>query len=329
MARRTTLLVPGLARLVRAADDMAGLPGLVRFSNGAGRRDVPDDRRALLWSLLGGGGTAPAVAPVTRLADTGRRDARFWLRSDPVGLLAGVADAGLVEDVSLTRDEAGRLAETITGYLADTDYRLETPGVRRWYLCCPAALEAKTVSPRRAAATGAAASLPAGPGGAELCSLMTEIQMLLHDHAVNREREARGEAPVNALWLWGGGHLPEHPPASAPMVFADDPYARGLALLAGGEPRDVPDSAAALAGVDADALVLLAGAEQTGVEARACLESLDRAWVAPLVARMDAGGPALDIVDAGVGATPGPAGGWLARLRDFTIRRGRRWPWPS
>ena len=330
MARRTTLLVPGLARLVRDADGANRLPGLARFSTDVRQRDVPVDRCALLWALIDGDGSAPAVAPITRLADTGHRDEDFWLRADPVGLLAGAADAGLVEDVSLTRDEAGRLTETITEHLAGSDYRLETPDVRRWYLGCPAALEAQTTSPRQVAPAGVAASLPKGQDGAALCSLMTEFQMLLHDHAVNREREARGEAPVNALWLWGGGRFPERLPTSVPTVFADDPYARGLAMLAGDEPRQVPASAATLADVDADALVLLNGMGRAAVEAPAVLETLDREWVVPLVARLDTGDlSALEIVDAGVGAAPGAAGGWLVRFRDLITRRGPRWPWPT
>ncbi len=31
--------------------------------------------------------------------------------------------------------------------------------------------------------------------------------MLLHDHPVNEARERRGEPPINAVWLWGGGRL--------------------------------------------------------------------------------------------------------------------------
>jgi hypothetical protein len=35
--------------------------------------------------------------------------------------------------------------------------------------------------------------------------LGAEIEMWLHDHAVNDARGRRGEPPVTALWLWGGG----------------------------------------------------------------------------------------------------------------------------
>jgi hypothetical protein len=32
-----------------------------------------------------------------------------------------------------------------------------------------------------------------------------EIEMWLHDHAVNDARSRRGELPITGLWLWGGG----------------------------------------------------------------------------------------------------------------------------
>jgi hypothetical protein len=34
---------------------------------------------------------------------------------------------------------------------------------------------------------------------------MSEIEMWLHEHALNAQRTARGELPISGLWLWGGG----------------------------------------------------------------------------------------------------------------------------
>jgi hypothetical protein len=39
--------------------------------------------------------------------------------------------------------------------------------------------------------------------------LLNEMQMFLHQHEVNQDREHRGLLPVNSLWFWGGGDLPE------------------------------------------------------------------------------------------------------------------------
>ncbi len=35
--------------------------------------------------------------------------------------------------------------------------------------------------------------------------LLTEIQMYLHDHPVNLDRQDKGLYPINSFWFWGGG----------------------------------------------------------------------------------------------------------------------------
>jgi hypothetical protein len=39
--------------------------------------------------------------------------------------------------------------------------------------------------------------------------LLNEMQMFLHAHDLNRERERRGRLAVNSLWFWGGGRVPD------------------------------------------------------------------------------------------------------------------------
>jgi hypothetical protein len=69
--------------------------------------------------------------------------------------------------------------------------------------------------------------LPAGKDAAEFRKLLSEIEMALHDHPVNVERELKGLQPVNSLWLWGGGFAPEVRVDPHPPLFADDPLLRG------------------------------------------------------------------------------------------------------
>lgn len=51
--------------------------------------------------------------------------------------------------------------------------------------------------------------------------LLNEMQMFLHQHEVNQEREHRGLLPINSLWFWGGGNLPEKIDASLAW-YCDD-----------------------------------------------------------------------------------------------------------
>jgi hypothetical protein len=62
---------------------------------------------------------------------------------------------------------------------------------------------------------------------ADTLRLVSEIEMALHEQAVNRERQVRGQPPVNSLWIWGGGYAPDQRELRVPPMFAEDPLLRG------------------------------------------------------------------------------------------------------
>lgn len=71
------------------------------------------------------------------------------------------------------------------------------------------------------------AFLPAGDDANTHRRLSSEIEMTLHDHPVNVERQQEGLQPVNALWVWGGGYAPEEETEPHPPLYSDDPLLRG------------------------------------------------------------------------------------------------------
>ncbi len=71
------------------------------------------------------------------------------------------------------------------------------------------------------------AFLPAGDAAAGHRRLISEVEMALHEHPVNAEREAEGRRPVNSLWLWGGGKAPAPNALRLPPLFADDALLQG------------------------------------------------------------------------------------------------------
>ena len=133
----------------------------------------------------------------------------------------------------------------------------------------PANLVAATTDPARALVTGLEDSLPSGPQATPFKLLGAEIEMWLHPHPLNAFRAKRGDLPVNALWLWGGGpvtsvsqpettapassvsqHKVSVPAADAARLFGSDPFLAGLSRLSGLplHPlppgfRDIPDVA--------------------------------------------------------------------------------------
>jgi hypothetical protein len=113
-------------------------------------------------------------------------------------------------------------------------------------------------------------------------ALLTEIQMLLHSHAVNEAREARGEPSVNSLWFWGAGRLPGKTQSRWKSVTSADPLALGLARLASAAARALPANASAWleqSPEDGCHLVIL----------DAAVEALEGDWFAPLAAALRAG----------------------------------------
>lgn len=69
--------------------------------------------------------------------------------------------------------------------------------------------------------------MPMGDDTANYRNLVSEIEMTLHEHAVNVQRVAAGQQPVNSLWLWGGGNAPEQTTRRQPPLFSDDALLTG------------------------------------------------------------------------------------------------------
>jgi 2,3-bisphosphoglycerate-independent phosphoglycerate mutase len=86
--------------------------------------------------------------------------------------------------------------------------------------------------------------LPQGPGGWLLQSLMLRSRDILHDHAVNKGRQARGEPQATQIWLWGQGRAPHLRPfrelhgKHGAIVSAVD-LVRGVGVLLGWKRIDV------------------------------------------------------------------------------------------
>lgn len=69
--------------------------------------------------------------------------------------------------------------------------------------------------------------LPSGEHTVSHRNILSEIEMSLHEHEVNERRVSEGMQPVNSLWLWGGGMVPEIVTRPQPPLFSDDPLLAG------------------------------------------------------------------------------------------------------
>lgn len=203
------------------------------------------------------------IAPIALQADGGAPGSDCWLRADPVHL-AVMRDRIVLADNAMLRlgqDEADALAASIAAHFG-ADFSPQPLRPLRWYLRLPQPPQLETTPLSCATGRDIDPLLPRGADALRYRTLMNELQMLLHTHPVNLAREARGELPVNSLWLWGGGTLPEVAPCRLRLA-ADDPDARMLASFAG---ATVQSLAAAFGREGADIAVLdtLVAAAQGG-----------------------------------------------------------------
>jgi hypothetical protein len=243
------------------------------------------------------------VAAVTLLADGGDPGRDVWMRADPVSLRADGARLVLGDGawLRITPGEAAALAQALNRHFREDGLEFEPRSPRRWYLRLPAAPAMSTHAPHEAAGRHVDEWLPAGPDALHWHRLMNEAQMLLHQHPVNEAREERGEPPLNSVWLWGAGAVPDHARASFAGVWSNHPLAAGLARLAGIAAHPVPCSGAEWLREATGAEVLLVLEDLGGGGAwREALQALENTWFSPLaealrskrLARLDLGCPA-------------------------------------
>jgi len=237
------------------------------------------------------------VAPYCLLADGGEPGAHHWLRADPVHLrLEGnrliLADSG---GFSLSQQEAGSLADSLNAHFSADGLTFRPLRPERWYLRVEAATALQTTALPEAAGRSIEALLPRGADAPAWRARLNEVQMLLHDHAINAARESEGKPPINSVWLWGGGSISDAVSAPFDAVWSGNPFAAGLAQAAAITARDLPEGAAGLfrasAGTGVCLVVLdsLRAAAQHGDAHgwRDGLARLERDWFAPLLQALE------------------------------------------
>ncbi len=170
------------------------------------------------------------IAALTALIDYGSPSLEDVMRADPVHLRADPNQILLFNHPSImpSAAEADSLLEELNLGIPDLGIsRGRHPG--RWYLRSEYAASTVTSSPSAAKGRSIADHLPRGDGARALTQLMNDVQMILHNAAVNAEREARGAPPLNSIWPWGNGCERYAQISSPDFVVGDDVLAAGSA----------------------------------------------------------------------------------------------------
>ena len=217
----------------------------------------------------------------------------FWLSADPVHLQVNRDQLILLapESLSITAAEAVALCAALTRHF-DTDHlTFLAPQSHRWYLKTPQPARIHTSGLSRAIGQDVDRMLPKGDDRLAWHRLFNEVQMVLHAHPVNGERELRGALPINSLWFSGGGTLPGAS-TSFQAVIGSSALAHGLSKL-----TQIPFTAAEqgiAATRENNVLIELNDAAAASMRLdpaawKAGLEDLEQRWFAPLAGLLKQG----------------------------------------
>lgn len=236
-----------------------------------------------------------AVAALAWLDSPAQPGRQYWFAT-PVHFFAGLDSvhlhpAGLLR---LSNSAQAALVAEFKTVFGDAPWALHTIG-RRELLLSGAPLAASAQDPAQFAGGDPAGGLPRGAAAATLRRLGVEIEMWLHEHRINQERERNGELPVSALWLWGA--LPSHARtdavAAAPAtithgrLYGEDAYAEALWRLRSGRTEPLPEHFQAIercvGGTHVVLYPTLGDAGRSG-----SLQRLEQCWLAPALAALRA-----------------------------------------
>jgi hypothetical protein len=301
MTKSLTLIAPEIAPAWRQAIAEGGArwPKLARLGGRGSIRALPPARDGLrVWqvALLDALGmhdyVAHPSAAVTRTGDVQERARDFWLHLQPMHFVAGLdrLTAVLLHGASsVARAELAELEPTIAAHLRHTGMELVTTSHGDWLVHSARTLDVQTLPPETAAASPLEQAMPRGRDAPALRRLMTELQMLLHEHPVNVERQRRGVPEINAVWFHGSGEIGDLQRYALPQAFGDDLYLRGIYRLNDSEVTSAPpDTQALLARISSRAVAVVAADD---------VDALEAAWIAPLSRALAAGAIArLEIV---------------------------------
>ncbi|MBL8454382.1 MAG: hypothetical protein JNK97_16730 [Zoogloea sp.] len=234
------LIIPGLSWLAAApgrhpahTQPLPALATLLGFARS--RWAEPASTDTLLADALGLAGTVShAVLRRSGEPGPGPTGGGHWLCCDPVHLHFA-RDTLLLADASglaITRQEADTLMAGLNDTFADIGH-FEAPAPDRWYVHL-----VEQPAPRfhpLADVNGRPVQLflPEGEDISRWARLSNEIEVWLYSHPVNAAREETGQRKINGIWLWGAG--PQQAPCTPRIsrLQASQPYALGLARLAG------------------------------------------------------------------------------------------------
>lgn len=177
------------------------------------------------------------IAAIAAYADGLAVGDNYWLRADPVHLMLQRDSFSLSEPVPLEveREHAELIIASLNQHFEQDGMTFCIGNSGAWYLRLKQKPEIQTTLPSVAMDRNVYQFMPQGAAASSWVSYLNEMQMLLHDHPVNIQRESKHQAAINSVWLSGGGFMPQPLPAEndIDLFVASSPLYHGLAQWTG------------------------------------------------------------------------------------------------
>jgi hypothetical protein len=200
--------------LVRALDAPA-LAALLSRSSAQVFRPLEATARVLpheLWiarSLGLAHGTAPGIA-ATAMRGYGLDPLDgTWFVVNPAHIQIAHSHLmlGDTRQLGLDEEESRALFDSARSCCEDAGHSLLYGAPDTWFLRADDWDGIRTASPDAAVGMSLTDWMPTGDHARAFRKLQNEVQVSWYTHPVNAAREARGQAPVNAIWPWGGASV--------------------------------------------------------------------------------------------------------------------------
>ena len=275
---RATLLLPSARRFGTQALSPACAKALGRADR---RESLGAGRRAQLLRHFRLVPNHWPIAALTRQMDAGDAAGSAWLRADPCRVLPDINGARLLgfgDALGVTAEDAAQLLPALKPLFGVAGVTIDAPVPSRWYLRLPRESRLPVFTePDDALGADLFDHLAEGSEGRRWRLLLSEAQVVLHNHPWNARRQEAGRPPVNSLWFWGGGVLPDHVLSDYARVRSDDETCAALASAAGLH-RPLP---ARFEAGEGDALFDLTALRD--------LDAFEARWLQPALAALQSG----------------------------------------
>jgi hypothetical protein len=248
--RSLTVFIPGLfgPDIAIHPDDLPSLPALnwllTKGTHQKVEQNSPSYTLCELFGLTIQEGRDYPIAAISRLSDDNQHPEGLWVRADPVHVSPDRDGLILIDNnrFKLSQRDALALAADINMLLEQYGLILEVPVPYRWYLRVHDDYKLKTTPIDSIVGKDILPFMPTGDDRINLIQLLNEIQMTLHASDVNKKRESEKALPINSVWFWGYGELPEIIDRHWSFISSDEMLAKGLSMVAATPFKELPEN---------------------------------------------------------------------------------------